>query len=174
MTIPQKPLRRFSTQQFKSMISKSLKEGSLKGGAVQNVFKGSHAAKRAMSKSIMSVRDAKTVFKALHKEGLMKGSAQSADAAYKMAVRTGREKGVFEHKKTLHELAIEERVAKRKEKMKRDQRREENMERYEAEKRAEETGETIQQGGDSIVRMKAHGVAAKADTAAKHHKVGTY
>ena len=161
--------KRFNATQFSGIVNRSLKKGSLTSKGVQDALRSSHAVKRAMAKSSMTDREAKTAFKLLHEKGLLKGERLDHKDIFRKAVRTGQTKGEFAHVETLHEKAVRERTERRKEKAKRDQVKEENMARYEQEKKAEMDG--VLDNPDGVVKMQAHGVAIKADKTRAGHSV---
>ncbi len=159
--MPREIPKRFNTSQFAGMVNRSLRSGSMQSKGVKDVLKSSNTVRRAMAKSSMTEREAKTAFKVLHEKGMLKSQRQDHGDQFKKAVRVGQTKGDFEHIETLHEKAVREKRERRTQMRKDRQKREENLERYQQE-RAAEDGEVLQ-NKDGVVKMQAHGVAAKAD-----------
>ncbi len=172
-----------TSQQFKSIVSQSLKGGGSFAGA-QKIMKSNKTLNRAMSKSSMTAREAQKAFDVLKKEGALSGmSGKSAGQMYHKAVRVGQEKGFFEKQKTLHQIAVEKRKTDRIQGIKDAEKRKEREKEFDAERAAEaesvtggvqseiETkrflGNTQDAAGgkkdNSIVKIQKHGVAAKAD-----------
>lgn len=172
--MPERPLpTHLSGAQFSSVLSDPIKSGS--SVQADRALRADRTVGRAMRSSELSAGQAKAAFKAgyavLKKAGLLQTNSRDANATYSRSMDRAAAKGVIERQKTLHEVAMEERKAERKEHKKIQERREENLKIYEAELAAEQSGKKVDENSSSVVRMTEHGVAAKAEQEQSQHGV---